>query len=384
MSAPLKLIFMGTPAFAVPTLQALIDSHHTVVAVYSQPPRPAGRGKKEHASPIHQLAEQHSIPVYTPNSLKSPEIQAEFAAHGADAAIVVAYGLLLPEAILNGCSMGCVNVHPSALPRWRGAAPLPCTLLAGDTTTDICIMQMDKGLDTGAVLLRTSYDVPEDITTGELHDWLSTQAAPLVLETLEGLQAGTITPQPQQGEATYAPKIDKEDRPIDWSLPVEFVHNHIRGLSPYPGATFDYQGEIIKVLRSENANTVSFAKAGTVMNDQLSVACGDGGVIRLKTLQRAGKSAMNVDEFLRGFPFLKAVNSHKGMLWHATNSPLNMMAQPIVDGSVRRTTFPPCRHILKTLFLKQQENMLYFIVLGVPMRACMRWHKWRMRIWNAP
>lgn len=305
MSKNLKLIFMGTPAFAVPTLQALIDSQHHVVAVYSQPPRPAGRGKKEQASPIHQLAEKHAIPVFTPTSLKSAETQAEFVAHGADAAIVVAYGLLLPEAILNGCSMGCINVHPSALPRWRGAAPLPCTLLSGDTTTDICIMQMDKGLDTGAVLLRKAYDLSEDITTGELHNWLSTEAAPLILETLSGLQAGSITPQPQQGEATYAPKIDKEDRPIDWSLPADFVHNHIRGLSPYPSATFEFAGETIKVLRSENAHTVSFAKAGMVMNDQLSVACGDGGVIRLKTLQRAGKSAMSSDEFLRGFPIPK-------------------------------------------------------------------------------
>jgi len=302
---PLKLIFMGTPEFAVPTLQALINSMHEVVAVYSQPPRPAGRGKKEQPSPIHTLAQHHNIPVFTPTSLKSADIQAEFAAHGADAAIVVAYGLLLPEAILKACPLGCINVHPSALPRWRGAAPLACTILAGDTTTDICIMQMDKGLDTGDVLLRKGYPVSENLTTGELHDWLSTEAAPLVLETLAGLQQHTITPQPQSGEATYAPKIDKEDRPIDWSLPADFVHNHIRGLSPYPSATFEYQGEVIKVLRSEDAHTVSFAKAGTVMNDSLSVACGDGGVIRLKTLQRAGKSAMSVEEFLRGFPIPK-------------------------------------------------------------------------------
>lgn len=297
---------MGTPAFAVPTLQALLDSHHEVVAVYSQPPRPAGRGKKEQPSPIHLLAEKHAIPVLTPTSLKGAEVQAEFAAHGADAAIVVAYGLLLPEAILKACPMGCINVHPSALPRWRGAAPLACTLLAGDLETDICIMQMDKGLDTGDVLLRKTYALHENFTTGELHDWMSTEAAPLVLETLTGLQTGSITPEPQSDEGVcYAPKIDKEDRPIDWTLPADMVHNHIRGLSPYPSATFEFGGETIKVLRSENAHTVSFAKAGTVMNDQLSVACGDGGVVRLKTLQRAGKSAMSVDEFLRGFAIPK-------------------------------------------------------------------------------
>ncbi len=307
----LKLIFMGTPAFAVPTLQALIASHHQVVAVYSQPPRPAGRGKKEQSSPIHQLAEKHHIPIFTPTSLKTEDVQATFKAHGADAAIVVAYGLLLPEAILNGCSMGCINVHPSSLPRWRGAAPLACTLLSGDMETDICIMQMDKGLDTGDVLLRKTYALHENLTTGELHDWLSVEAAPLVLQTLEGLQNGSITPKKQNVEGiTYAPKIDKEDRPIDWSLPADIVHDHIRGLSPYPSATFEFNGETIKVLRSENAHTVSFAKAGMVMNDNLSIACGDGGVVRLKVLQRAGKSTMSAEEFLRGFPIPKGSVLH--------------------------------------------------------------------------
>ncbi len=303
----MKVIFMGTPEFAIPTLEALIASDHEVVAVYTQPPRPAGRGKKDHPSPVQELAEKHSIPVFTPTTLKDKETQDAFAAHGADVAVVAAYGLILPKPVLDATPHGCINIHPSRLPRWRGAAPIQRTIMFGDQDTSICIMQMDEGLDTGDVLLeKEDIMISENMTTGELHDLLAADSAPLLLEALESVEAGTLTPRKQDDHwAVYAPKVEKTERKIDWSWPAELVHHHIRGLSPYPTATFTIEDETIKVLRSEMAHTISFAKPGTLMNDQLSVACGDGGVVRLRELQRPGKQVMQANEFLRGFPLKK-------------------------------------------------------------------------------
>jgi len=259
---------MGAPAFAVPSLQTLIDSEHEIVAVYSQPPRPAGRGKKEQKTPVHQLAAQHNIPVFTPKSLKSEDTQAEFRSHEADVAIVVAYGLLLPQAILDGCPMGCINVHPSHLPRWRGAAPIQRTIMAGDSETSCMIMQMDKGLDTGDILHGKDYDILSRMTAGDVHDMIAADAGELLLEALSGIDDGSITPlaQPKQG-ATYAEKISKDERPVNFTWPAEKLHHHVMGMSPYPTATFTFNGEVIKILRSEIVNTLSFAKAGTVLSD---------------------------------------------------------------------------------------------------------------------
>lgn len=291
---------MGTPDFAVPTLRYLIESGQQVVAVYSQPPRPAGRGHKLQPSPVQLLAEQHGIPVYTPTSLKSPEVQAEFRAHQADASIVAAYGLLLPQAILDAYPMGCINVHPSKLPRWRGAAPLQRTIMAGDKTTAMCIMQMAAGLDTGDILWQKNMEIVEGTTAGELHDTMASLAGEAVVQTLQGLRAGTITPQPQSAEGvTYATKISKEEAKIDWTKPAEEVLAHIHGLSPYPTAYFEYLGEKIKVLKA----TLDFKQGGNsgeVLDNNLTIACGSG-TIHPTLIQRAGKKPMSTEEMLRGF-----------------------------------------------------------------------------------
>lgn len=299
---PLKVIFMGTPEFAVPTLAALIYSPHEVCAVYTQPPRPAHRGKKETSSPVHRLALAHGLPVLTPESLKGKDVQQEFAALGADVAVVAAYGLLLPKAILQACRYGCINVHPSRLPRWRGAAPIQRTVMAGDKETSLCIMQMEEGLDTGDILLEVNYPVPVDMTTGELHDLLAKEAGPIVLETLERLTEDTLSPVRQSEEGvTYAKKILKEEARINWSQPAKVLFNHIRGLSPHPGAFFDYQGERIKVLQAAYAEGTAGKPAGTVLDDQLTIQCGTG-TLRPTLLQRAGKKPMSCAEMLRGHP----------------------------------------------------------------------------------
>lgn len=296
----MRLIFMGTPAFAVPTLQALIGSRHAVIAAYSQPPRPAGRGQKLTPSPVHQLAEQHGIPVLTPTSLKSAEVQEAFCAHAADAAIVAAYGLLLPKPILDAPRLGCINLHPSDLPRWRGAAPIQRTIMAGDRQTALCIMQMDEGLDTGDVLLRQPVTLPEGITAGEWHDRAATESATLLLQALDAVEAGTAHPQKQSAEGvTYAHKISKDEARIDWSLPAERLRHHIHGLSPFPGAYFERGGERWKVLRAEGAEGAG--APGTLLDDRLCVACGEGA-LRLTLLQRQGKAAMSAEELLRGYP----------------------------------------------------------------------------------
>lgn len=296
---PLKLVFMGTPAFAVPSLKALHEAGYHIVAVYTQPPRPAGRGQHDTPSPVHEYALKHNLPVFTPVSLKKKDVQEVFAAHKADAAIVVAYGLLLPKPVLEAYPLGCINVHPSLLPRWRGAAPIQRTIMAGDKETALVIMQMDEGLDTGDILSIERFAIASGTTAGVLHDKFAEMAGPSLLKTLEGLQNKTIRPVKQPAEGvTYANKITKAECLIDWDQPAEVLYQHILGLSPFPGAYFEYNGETIKLFdaKPEPAS----GKPGTVLDDKLLIACGSGA-LRLLTLQRPGKKRMTADELLRGF-----------------------------------------------------------------------------------
>ncbi|MDX2094610.1 MAG: methionyl-tRNA formyltransferase [Alphaproteobacteria bacterium] len=300
----MRVIFMGTPAFAVPALAALLASAHAVVAVYSQPPRPAGRGLKLTPSPVQQLAEKHGIPVYTPASLKPADIQAAFAAHRADIAVVAAYGLLLPQAVLDAPRLGCINIHPSDLPRWRGAAPLQRTLMAGDTQTASCIIQLEAGLDTGPIHLREAFAIPPEMDAGGLHDALAHLGARQVLSLLERLASPhPPAPTPQRAEGIlYAEKISKADREIDWSRPAAQLIARIRGLSPAPAATTQLNGETIKVFKAEAAPGDARQPAGTVLDDQLCINAGNGTALRLTELQRAGKSRQQAAQFLQGFP----------------------------------------------------------------------------------
>lgn len=297
----MKVIFMGTPAFAVPTLQALIDAQHEIVAVYSQPPRPAGRGMKLTPSPIQTLAEKHNIPVFTPASLKGAAEQERFRDHGADVAVVVAYGLLLPQPILDGPKHGCINLHPSDLPRWRGAAPLQRTILAGDKTTACCTMMMDAGLDTGDVLIRHTFDVPDGMSFGALHDAMSKIGASLIVETLEQMVAGTLTRTAQPKDGVYAAKITKDDQLLDFTLPAARVRQQILGMSPAPGTVAGLNGEGVKVFAATVEKGDATKPPGTLLDDQLLVNCGEGAV-RLTQLQRANKARQDSSAFLQGFP----------------------------------------------------------------------------------
>ena len=292
---------MGTPDFSVPVLEALVEAGHEVVAVYCQPPRPAGRGKKERPSPVQRVAKALGLPVYCPLNFKSEEDRAVFAAHDADVAVVVAYGLILPQAMLDAPKAGCLNIHASLLPRWRGAAPIHRAIMAGDGKTGVCIMQMEAGLDTGPVLLRAETEIAAGDTTGSLHDRLSGMGAALVVEALERLEGLEPEPQPDVG-VTYAEKISKDEARIDWTRPAAEVDCHIRGLSPFPGAWTGVGGERIKVLLSCVSDGTG--GPGEVLDDGLTVACGSGAV-RLLRLQRAGKGAMEQGDFLRGFPVAK-------------------------------------------------------------------------------
>ncbi|MDP6566905.1 MAG: methionyl-tRNA formyltransferase [Alphaproteobacteria bacterium] len=299
MSQP-RIIFMGTPEFAVPTLRALLAAAYDVAAVYSQPPRPAGRGKRNRPSPVQQLAEASGLEVRTPVSLKDPEIQARFRDSGAAAAVVVAYGLILPPAILTAMPMGCFNLHASLLPRWRGAAPIQRAIMAGDRVTGVCAMRMDQGLDTGPVLLRREAAIGPTTTAGELHDELAELGAPLMVEALRGVAAGTLAAVPQAEDgATYAGKIDKSEARIDFSRPAAELDCLIRGLSPFPGAWCELAGQRVKVLLARPE--AGQGAAGEILDDGLLVACGDGA-LRLVRLQRAGKAAMSAEAFLRGNP----------------------------------------------------------------------------------
>ena len=277
MAEDMRLIFMGTPDFSVPALDALA-ARHEIACVYSQPPRPAGRGQKLRASPVQTRAEALGLPVRHPTSLKSPEAQAEFAALDADIAVVVAYGLLLPQAVLDAPAHGCLNIHASLLPRWRGAAPIHRAIMAGDAATGICIMQMEAGLDTGPVLLRRETAIGAAETTGDLHDRLAALGAEAIVEALDRLPELTPAPQPEEG-VTYAAKIDKAEARIDWSRPAAEVAAHINGLSPFPGAWTERDGERIKLLR---ARVLEGAAEGVAMD------CGTGRIDLLEA-QRPGK-----------------------------------------------------------------------------------------------
>ena len=300
---PLRIVFMGTPEFAVPTLRSIVEAGHEVVAVYTQPPRPAGRrGLELMASPVQREAERLGIEVRTPASLRDEAEQADFAALDADAAVVVAYGLLLPKPILEGTRLGAYNGHASLLPRWRGAAPIQRAIMAGDRETGMMIMKMDEGLDTGPVALTERVEIGPYETAGELHDRLMPLGAALMVEALERLEAGTLALAPQASDgATYARKIDKAETRIDWRLAAGDVHNHIRGLSPFPGAWCEVdlggKAERLKILRSAPASGAGVA--GEVIDGNLTVACGEGAV-RLTELQRAGGRAVTAEEFLRG------------------------------------------------------------------------------------
>ncbi|MEO0863801.1 MAG: methionyl-tRNA formyltransferase [Pseudomonadota bacterium] len=294
----MRLIFMGTPDFSVPALDALYAAGHEIACVYTQPPRPAGRGKKDRRSPVHSRAEALGLPVRHPVSLKAADAQAGLAELKADIAIVVAYGLILPQAVLDAPTHGCLNIHASLLPRWRGAAPIHRAIMAGDAQTGVCIMQMETGLDTGPVLLRAATPIGATETTADLHDRLSEMGGRLIVQALAHLSDLQPEPQPENG-VTYAHKIDKAEAAIDWTRAAVEVDRLIRGLSPFPGAWFERDGTRIKVLASELA--AGQGLPGTVLDDALTVACGTGAV-RLTRLQRAGKGPQDAVTFLRGNP----------------------------------------------------------------------------------
>lgn len=304
----LRIIFMGTPEFSVPTLRTLVDAGHQIVAVYSQPPRPGGRrGLDLQKSPVHQAAELLGLPVFTPVNFKDQEEREKFRALDADVAVVVAYGLLLPEAILTGTRDGCYNGHASLLPRWRGAAPIQRAIMAGDAKTGMMVMKMDKGLDTGPVALTREVEIGPNMTAGELHDKLMHVGAKAIGEAMVALESGNLplTPQPDEG-VLYAGKIDKGETRIDFARDAADVHNHIRGLAPFPGAWFELEiggkPERVKVLGSELAE--GNGPAGALLSDDLVVAC-TTGAIRLTKLQKAGGKPMPAADFLRGTPLAR-------------------------------------------------------------------------------
>ena len=303
----LRIIFMGTPDFSVPVLNAILAAGHKVVAVYTQPPRPAGRGMEVVKSPVQNAAEARGLSVFSPVDFKDEAARAAFSAHQADAAVVVAYGLILPVAVLAAPRLGCFNVHASLLPRWRGAAPIQRAVMAGDAATGVMVMRMEKGLDTGPVCLTHEIDIGPDLTAGELHDQLSVAGAALMTTALGQLETGALRSVPQASEgATYAAKIDKSETKIDFNRPAGAVVNHIRGLSPSPGAWFSVvvagKPERIKVVRAARAGQPPGEETehGTVLDDRLTVACAQGA-IELLELQRAGKRPTSREEFQRGF-----------------------------------------------------------------------------------
>jgi methionyl-tRNA formyltransferase len=300
----LRIVFMGTPDFSVPTLAEILGAGHEVVAAYTQPSRPAGRGMAERVSPVAEFAASAGIPVKSPVSLKKAPEQEEFASLGADAAVVVAYGLLLPRPVLTAPRLGCFNLHASALPRWRGAAPIQRAIMAGDSETAVMVMRMAEGLDTGPVCLAERVPIGGETTAQELHDELARRGAGLMVRALGALERGLLDchAQPDEG-VTYAAKIDKAEARIDFGRKAQEVHNLIRGLSPFPGAWFETSAggktERIKVLRASLAD--GRGAPGELLDDRLKVACGTGAV-RLLELQRAGKKPMAAGDFLRGFP----------------------------------------------------------------------------------
>jgi len=293
---------MGTPDFAVPALQALLKAGHDIVAVYSQPPRAAGRGMALRKSPVHESADAAGLTVLTPEKLNAQDDQAHFAAFEADAAVVVAYGIMLPKAVLEGTKAGVFNIHASLLPRWRGAAPINRAIMMGDTETGIAIMRVTEGLDAGPVCLVEKVKITPEMTAGELHDRLAPLGAELMVKALAALEGGTLHCHAQHDEAaTYAPKLDNKETRINWRLLARDVHDRIRGLSPFPGAWFEIEAkdkrERVKVLRAAMAE--GEGAPGTLLDDRLTIACGEGAV-RLTEIQRAGKKPMSADAFLNG------------------------------------------------------------------------------------
>jgi methionyl-tRNA formyltransferase len=295
---PLRLVFMGTPDFAVPTLAQIVALGHDVAAVYTRAPQPAGRGMAPRPSPVEREARRFGLAVETPSTLREQSAQAAFRTHGADAAIVVAYGLILPKPILEAAPLGCLNRHASLLPRWRGAAPINRAIMAGDSETGVCVMRMEESLDTGPVAMTRAVPIGADVTAGTLHDELARLGAELMASALGALERGglVLTPQPAEG-VTYARKLDKAEARIDWTHPWKTVHDHCRGLSPFPGAWFALGPERIKVLRSARGD--GSGPPGAVLDDRLTIACGEGAV-RLVEVQRAGRQPMAAEDFLRG------------------------------------------------------------------------------------
>jgi methionyl-tRNA formyltransferase len=301
---PLRLVFMGTPDFAVPTLAEIVGRGHEVAAVYTRAPQPAGRGMELRGSPVEREARRFGIEVLTPKTLRTQDTQEIFRAHGADAAVVVAYGLILPKPVLDAPPLGCFNLHASALPRWRGAAPINRAIMAGDAETAVMVMKMAEGLDTGPMAMAERVAIGPDMTAGELHDLLARLGADLMVRALGAAERGSLqlTPQPEQG-VTYAAKIGNDETRIDWTRPWQAVHDHCRGLSPYPGAWFELPGAgapaRVKVLRTTRGE--GSGAPGTVLDDRLTIACGEGAV-RILELQRAGRQSLKAEEFLRGTP----------------------------------------------------------------------------------
>ncbi|MBZ6076555.1 methionyl-tRNA formyltransferase [Microvirga puerhi] len=298
----LRVVFMGTPDFAVPTLSEIVGQGHEVVAVYTRAPAAAGRGMELRPSPVHRMAERFGLEVLTPKSLRNEEAAEVFRAHEADVAVVVAYGMILPTSILGRTGLGCLNLHASLLPRWRGAAPIQRAIMAGDKETGVAVMKMEEGLDTGPVAMAERVAITPDMTAGELHDKLMGLGADLMVRALAALSRGGLnfTPQPEQG-VTYAHKLTNAEAQIDWAKPAQAVHDHVRGLSPFPGsffaADFGKGAERVKVLRTAIGD--GQGEPGRLLNDKGLVACGDGAV-RLLQVQRAGKGPMSAEEFLRG------------------------------------------------------------------------------------
>jgi methionyl-tRNA formyltransferase len=298
----LRLAFMGTPDFSVPALAAVLAAGHDVAAVYCQPPRPSGRGHRTQPSPVHDFALAHGLVVRHPTNLRDAAVQGEFAALGLDAAVVAAYGLILPETILAAPRLGCINIHASLLPRWRGAAPIQRAILAGDEATGVTIMQMDAGLDTGAILLAESVAIGPAATAATLHETLAELGGKLVVAALAGLAGGTLAARPQPAEGvTYAAKLRRDEGRLDWRRPAVELERAVRALNPWPGTWLEIAGERIKILAAAIAPGVAGSAPGTVLDAALTIACG-AGALRPLALQRAGKAAADTAAFLRGFP----------------------------------------------------------------------------------
>ncbi len=299
MPACLRLAYMGTPDFAVPALEALVDAGHDIACVYSQPPRPAGRGQKERLSPVHAYAESQGIPVRTPASLRDTAAQDDFAALDIDAAVVAAYGLILPKPVLDAPRLGCFNIHASLLPRWRGAAPIHRAILAGDSETGITIMRMDEGLDTGDIVCAEAVPISDETTASILHDALAALGARMIVTALENVAAGNApgTPQPEGG-VCYAKKLSRDEGRFDWNRPATDLARAVLAYTPWPGAWFDHDGMRIKVLAAIPVS--SSGAPGTILDDRLTVACGDGA-LQLVTIQRSGRGPMDAESFLRGY-----------------------------------------------------------------------------------